>query len=57
MEKFGKRMYGVHVKDFVFDRAGKWEDVVVGTGNLKLKEFMKAAAGGSEISRRGDAGV
>ena len=45
VERFGKKLFGVHVKDFVFDRAGKWEDVVVGTGNLKLKEFMKAALG------------
>ena len=43
VEQFGKKLFGVHVKDFVFDRAGKWEDVVVGTGNLKLKEFMAAA--------------
>jgi len=36
-ETFGDRLYGVHLKDFVFDRAGKHEDVVVGTGNLDLK--------------------
>lgn len=44
-EKFADRLYGVHVKDFVFDRAGRHEDVVVGTGNLdlaKLIETMKA---------------
>ena len=35
-EKFKDRLYGLHVKDFVFDRAGKPEDVVVGTGNLDL---------------------
>ncbi|MCL2647252.1 MAG: sugar phosphate isomerase/epimerase [Phycisphaerales bacterium] len=40
-ERFNERLFGVHVKDFVFDRAGKGEDVVVGTGNLKLPEFMK----------------
>lgn len=34
--KFGTRLYGVHVKDFVFDRAGRPEDVVVGEGNLDL---------------------
>jgi sugar phosphate isomerase/epimerase len=33
---FGKRLYGLHVKDFVFDRARKPQDVVVGTGNLNL---------------------
>jgi len=40
--KFSKRLYGVHIKDFIFDRAGKWSDVIVGTGNLKLKEFLHA---------------
>lgn len=39
-EKFQKRLYGVHVKDFIFDRAGKPEDVVVGEGNLDLKGFF-----------------
>ena len=34
--KFRERLYGLHVKDFVFDRAGKPEDVVVGSGNLDL---------------------
>ncbi len=29
-------MYGVHVKDFVFDRSGTPTDVVVGEGNLDL---------------------
>ncbi len=39
-EKFNDRLFGVHIKDFVFGRDGKPEDVVVGTGNLKLAEFM-----------------
>ena len=39
-EKFRDRLYGVHVKDFIFHRTGQYEDVVVGTGNLKLREFM-----------------
>jgi len=34
--KFRDRLYGVHIKDFVFDRSGKPEDVVTGTGNLDL---------------------
>jgi sugar phosphate isomerase/epimerase len=38
-EKFASRLYGVHVKDFVFDRAGRPEDVVVGTGNLDLAKL------------------
>ena len=41
--KFSKRLFGVHIKDFTFDRAGKWTDVIVGTGNLKLKEFLHAS--------------
>lgn len=40
VEKFSDRLYGVHIKDFIFNRAGKPEDVVVGTGNLKLTEFL-----------------
>ncbi|MCL2640137.1 MAG: sugar phosphate isomerase/epimerase [Phycisphaerales bacterium] len=40
-ERFSERLYGTHVKDFIFDRARKAQDVVVGTGNLKLAEYMK----------------
>ncbi len=39
-ERFIDRLYGVHIKDFVFDRAGKPEDVVVGTGNLDLAKLV-----------------
>lgn len=42
VKKFGNRMYGMHYKDFTFDSAAKWKDVVVGTGNLKLKELFAA---------------
>jgi sugar phosphate isomerase/epimerase len=38
-EQFADRLYGVHIKDFVFDRARKPEDVVVGTGNLDLPKL------------------
>lgn len=41
-ERFPGRVYGVHYKDFVFDRRGKWSDVVVGTGNLDLPSFVQA---------------
>ncbi|MBI4026041.1 MAG: sugar phosphate isomerase/epimerase [Verrucomicrobia bacterium] len=37
---FGERLYGVHIKDFVFDRARKHRDVVVGSGNLDLKKLL-----------------
>jgi len=40
--KFAPKIYGVHYKDFVFDRAGKWSETIPGEGNLKLKEFVKA---------------
>ncbi|MEM8782698.1 MAG: sugar phosphate isomerase/epimerase [Planctomycetota bacterium] len=42
VKKFGQRVVGVHYKDFVFDRAGMWSDVVVGTGNLDLPAFVGA---------------
>ena len=38
--QFKDRLYAVHVKDFVFKRDGKPEDVIVGTGNLDLKAFL-----------------
>jgi sugar phosphate isomerase/epimerase len=40
-ERFADRLYAVHIKDFVFDRARKPEDVVVGTGNLDLKALVE----------------
>jgi sugar phosphate isomerase/epimerase len=40
-EKFGDRLYGLHVKDFTFDSAGKGHDVVVGTGNLDLRKLAE----------------
>jgi len=39
-EKFKERLYGVHYKDFTFEPSGKWNDVVVGTGNLNLPAFV-----------------
>ena len=36
IDRFRDRLYGLHLKDFVFDTAGQHEDVVVGTGNLDL---------------------
>ncbi|MEM6331769.1 MAG: sugar phosphate isomerase/epimerase family protein [Planctomycetota bacterium] len=41
-ERFKGRVYGVHYKDFVFDRNAAWSDVVVGTGNLDLPAFVGA---------------
>lgn len=42
VEQFGDRLYGVHIKDFIYDRSRKPEDVIIGTGNLDLPKFMKA---------------
>jgi sugar phosphate isomerase/epimerase len=42
VEKFAGRLYGMHYKDFTFDTAAKWKDVVIGTGNLKLPELLAA---------------
>jgi sugar phosphate isomerase/epimerase len=40
-KKYAGKIYGIHFKDFTFDRAGKWTDVVVGEGNLDLPAFIK----------------
>lgn len=42
LNKFKGRITSVHYKDFVFNRRGKWEDVVVGKGNLDLPALVKA---------------
>lgn len=40
IEEFSSRLYGMHVKDFVFDNARHPEDVVVGSGNLDLTKLL-----------------
>lgn len=42
-ERFAPRLVGVHLKDFRFAPDGKWEDVVLGEGALKLREFLALA--------------
>jgi sugar phosphate isomerase/epimerase len=42
VKKFKGRIYGVHFKDFVFEKNGQWRDVVVGTGTLDLPAFNRA---------------
>lgn len=42
VKKFAGRIYGVHYKDFIFEKNAQWKDVVVGTGNLDLPAFVKA---------------
>jgi len=39
---FGDRLHGLHFKDFIFDRNGHAEDVVMGTGVLDLPGVLKA---------------
>jgi inosose dehydratase len=40
-EQFAPRLHGIHVKDFVYDRARNPTDVVIGTGNLNLPKLMQ----------------
>jgi sugar phosphate isomerase/epimerase len=40
-KKYADRLYGLHYKDFTFDRNAQWHDVVVGSGNLDLPNFVK----------------
>lgn len=44
MEKYADRLYGMHLKDFVFARNGKPEDVVIGKGNLDLPKLFDTMA-------------
>lgn len=37
---FAERLFAIHIKDQVYDRARNSTDVVVGTGNLKLQELV-----------------
>lgn len=45
-EKYASQIYGIHYKDFTFEKNGQWNDVVVGTGNLDLPGFVKALENG-----------
>ena len=42
VRNFPGQTYGVHYKDFVFDRDGQWHDTVVGKGTLDLPGFVAA---------------
>lgn len=41
-KEFAGRIFGVHYKDFTFERNGQWNDTVVGEGNLNLAAFVTA---------------
>ncbi len=45
-DEFAARLYGLHFKDFVFDKARTPEDVVIGTGNLDLPGLMASLKSG-----------
>jgi sugar phosphate isomerase/epimerase len=45
VDRYGDRLYGVHLKDFVFDDQGNHEDVIIGTGGLDLPEFLRRLKG------------
>jgi sugar phosphate isomerase/epimerase len=40
-ERFAQRIYGVHLKDFVFEPSGRHQDVIIGEGNLDLPAFFQ----------------
>lgn len=39
-EEFRDRLFGIHLKDFIFTRAGNPEDIMLGEGNLNLKALL-----------------
>jgi sugar phosphate isomerase/epimerase len=41
IDLFQDRLFGVHLKDFVFDDQGGHRDVIIGTGGLDLPAFMQ----------------
>lgn len=41
--EFSSRLFGIHLKDFAFDRLGKPQDVVLGDGALQLAAIMEHA--------------
>jgi sugar phosphate isomerase/epimerase len=41
-KRFAGKIYGIHYKDFTFEKNAQWKDVVVGTGNLDLPAFVNA---------------
>jgi len=42
VERFGERLYGLHLKDFTFDADGSYHDTMIGEGAFKLPAFLKA---------------
>jgi len=44
-KRYAGHIYGIHYKDFTFERSGQWVDTVVGEGNLHLPAFIQALDG------------
>jgi sugar phosphate isomerase/epimerase len=42
VKRYAGHIYGLHYKDFTFEKNGQWVDTVVGQGNLNLPAFIKA---------------
>lgn len=42
VREFGEALFAVHLKDFSFDRDGRWHDTLIGEGNLDLPAFLTA---------------
>ena len=40
-DEFAQRLYGLHIKDFIFKKNRRQEDVVIGTGNLDLPALVE----------------
>ncbi len=45
VERFGDRLFGLHLKDFRFDPDGRYHDTVVGAGALDLPGFLAGLRG------------
>ena len=41
-KNFAGKIYGIHYKDFTFEKTGQWADTIVGQGNLDLPAFNEA---------------
>jgi sugar phosphate isomerase/epimerase len=42
VKRYAGHIYGIHYKDFAFERNGQWVDTIVGEGNLDLPGFIAA---------------
>lgn len=40
--RFAGKIYGIHYKDFIFERNGQWVDTITGEGNLNIAAFNAA---------------